>query len=130
MLPPVVREDDGKPIIEIELSLIINNNLIMIEPPPVVSPSIKELMEEVAAKAPKDWIKIGTMLDINQHVLDGFKSQYGPDLMECYLAVFNHWKDNVPLPYTWATIVEVLESGVVQRNVLAAEIKGKYLRQF
>ncbi|XP_019863526.1 PREDICTED: uncharacterized protein LOC109592540 [Amphimedon queenslandica] len=106
LLPPVVREDDV---------------------PPPVNPSIRELMEEVAAKAPKEWIKIGTMLDIDQHVLDGFKSQYSPDLMECYRAVFNHWKDTVPRPYTWATIVKVLESGVVQRNVLAAEIRKKYI---
>ena len=86
-------------------------------------------MEEVAAKAPKEWIKIGTMLDIEQHVLDGFKSQYSPDLMECYRAVFNHWKITTPLPYTWSTIVEVLESEVVQRNDLAAEIRRKYTRK-
>ena len=85
-------------------------------------------MEEVAAKAPTEWIKIGTMLDIDQQVLDGIKSQFNGDLMECYRAVFNQWKTTTSCPYTWATIVEILESQVVQRNDLAVEIKRKYLR--
>ena len=87
-------------------------------------------MEEVAAKAPDQCMNIGTMLDIEQHVLDGIKLQYSPDLMGCYRAVFNHWKINTPLSYTWATIVEVLESEVVQKNDLAAKIRRKYLRKF
>ncbi|XP_019850491.1 PREDICTED: polyubiquitin-like isoform X1 [Amphimedon queenslandica] len=98
------------------------------EPPPAVDPSIRKLLEEVAARAPNEWIKIGTMLDIDQHVLDGIKSQFNGNLMECYRAVFNKWKATTPRPYNWATIVEILESQVVQRNDLAVEIKRKYLR--
>ncbi|XP_003386183.1 PREDICTED: polyubiquitin-C-like [Amphimedon queenslandica] len=113
LLLPVVRQDDHGA-----------------RPPPVVAPKVSELMEEVAAKAPRECMNIGTMLEIEQHVLDGIKVQHSSNFMECYRAVFNHWKDTTPRPYTWATIVEVLESGVVQRNDLAEEIKRKYLRKF
>ena len=104
--------------------------IIGAKPPLVVAPKVSELMEEVAAKALDQWPNIGIMLDIEQHVLNGFKYQYHSEPRECYSAVFNHWRINTPLPYTWATIVEVLESEVVQRNDLAAKIRRKYLRKF
>ena len=84
-------------------------------------------MEDVAAKAPDLWRNIGTMLDIHVSHLNSFNIQWLAKPTDCYLAVFDYWKANNCPPFTWETIVEVLESDVVHRCDLAAEIRRKYL---
>ncbi|XP_019862803.1 PREDICTED: uncharacterized protein LOC109591517 [Amphimedon queenslandica] len=80
-------------------------------PPPLPPPIPKErhLMNDVAAKAPEKWM-----------------NKSNP--MACYLAVFHHWQTSIDCPpFTWDTIVEVLESDVVHRHDLAVAIRRKYL---
>ena len=88
-------------------------------------------MADVAAKARNQWKNVGTMLDIDASVLHSFGAQYNADPMDCFRAIFSQWKTNCNTscpPFTWLTIIEVLESDVVQRRDLAFELRRKYLR--
>ena len=97
-------------------------------PPPPAVPRQRDLMNDVAAKARDKWQMVGTMLGIHSSVLYSFRDQYNADPMACYLGVFHHWKTSIDcLPYTWDTIAEVLESGVVQRRDIGVAIRRKYL---
>uniref|UniRef100_A0A1X7STP1 Ubiquitin-like domain-containing protein n=1 Tax=Amphimedon queenslandica TaxID=400682 RepID=A0A1X7STP1_AMPQE len=99
-------------------------------PPPLPPPIPKErhLMNDVAAKAPEKWMVVGTMLDIHSSVLYSIDIQNKSNPMACYLAVFHHWQTSIDCPpFTWDTIVEVLESDVVHRHDLAVAIRRKYL---
>ncbi|XP_003382605.1 PREDICTED: polyubiquitin-like [Amphimedon queenslandica] len=87
-----------------------------------------DLMKDVAAQAPDQWRNIGTMLDIHFSQLNSFRDQFNADPMACYSAVFQYWQTSIRNhPFTWNTIVEVLESDVVLRRDLAAKIREKYL---
>lgn len=101
----------------------------VIDPPPVVRPKVSELMNDVAAKAPDQWKFFGTMLDIDAAVLNSFEAQHKAEPRACYLDVFTQWKATTNHPYTWATVVEILESEVIGKHDLAVEIKRKYMRR-
>ena len=101
----------------------------VIDPPPVVRPKVSELMNDVAAKAPDQWMNFGTMLDIDSSVLDSLKARHNADPIACYRDVFTQWKAITTPPYTWETVVEILESGLIERLDLAAEIKRKHIEK-
>ena len=86
-------------------------------------------MNDVAAKARDQWMNFGTMLDIDSSVLYSFKSRHNADPIACYRDVFTQWKATTIYPYTWATVVKILKSNLIGRHDLAAEIKGKHMRQ-
>ena len=86
-------------------------------------------MNDVAAKAPDQWMNFGTMLDIDSSVLYGFKAKHNADPIACYRDVFTQWKYTTIHPYTWATVVEILELSLIERLDLAAEIKRKHMRR-
>ena len=107
---------------------------VIIDPGPDYNPaitttglSIENLMNDVAAKAPDQWMNVGIMLRISYERLNSIDNQHRGDPMRCYAAVFSEWEKIGTLAYTWETIINVLESNLVKKIDLAKTIKKKYM---
>ena len=90
-------------------------------------PKLPDLMNEVAAKTPSKWRDIGLQLGLDQGVLEGIATISPRDTNLCYSNVFTLWENqnSRTYPYTWSTIVEVLQVRSVGEKRLATKIKNK-----
>lgn len=79
-------------------------------------------MSQVAAKAEGKWFQVGIQLDIKPTTLEVFETQ-SKDPMRCYSNVFTMWNKEGKHPYTWATIIEVLETNAVKERKVAKELR-------
>ena len=82
-------------------------------------------MNEVAAKIPGKWRDVGLQLGVDQSILEGIATISLGDTNLCYSNVFARWKNQKTYPYTWLTIVEVLQAPAVGEERLATKIKSK-----
>ena len=78
------------------------------------------IMTRVAHKTPTKWYEIGVALDIDTSTLNTMKAQTNDQVRLCIM-VFDQWKREHKIPYTWDTIVSALET--VNELETAAEIK-------
>ena len=90
-------------------------------------PEVADLMNEVAAETQGKWRDVGLQLGIDHGVLDGIASISPGDINHCYSNVFTRWKNQnlSKHPYTWSTVVQVLETPAVGEKRLAGKIKNK-----
>ena len=77
-------------------------------------------MTHVAHKTPTKWYEVGIVLDIEASVLNRFEAQTS-DPVRLFLMVFDHWEKEQKVPYTWYTIIVVLEE--VQEIKAAGDIR-------
>ena len=77
-------------------------------------------MTHVAHKTPTKWYEVGIVLDIEVSVLNGFEAQTN-DQVRLFVMVFDHWEKVQKVPYTWYTIIGVLEE--VQEIKVAGDIR-------
>ena len=84
------------------------------------APKIAHLMTFVAQKIPTKWYQIGIQLDIDTSTLDAFEAQTS-DQERLHVKVFNQWKREQELPFTWDTIIAAVEA--VGEKSTAASIR-------
>ena len=72
-------------------------------------PAMADLMSQVARKTPTKWHEVGIQLNIDTSMLDAFEQQTR-DHQRLYSKVFDQWKKEQKLPYTWDTIIIALET--------------------
>ena len=85
-------------------------------------PELLEFLSQVASKARDKWEMMGLVLNIMPDQLNVIsKKHHNP--MLCYSEVFTTWKNKEkPAKFTWTTIIEALNSPVVEENKLAGDI--------
>ena len=84
-------------------------------------PEMLDLLERVACKAKDKWKLVGFALNIKRHQLNTISQNQNS--IQCYSEVFTAWEETVdPKYFTWATIVEALQSPIVEENKLARDI--------
>ena len=93
-----------------------------------LEPEFSDLMNEVAAKKPNKWRDIGIQLGLTPNELSSFSLTCFGNPNPCFTAIFTAWKDRGTRPYTWATIIEVLQSPAVGELRLAEDLKLKVTR--
>ena len=79
-------------------------------------------MNQVAAKTKIKWFQVGIQLKIDSTTLEVFETK-SQDPMRCYSMVFTEWKKQGKRPYTWATIIEILETNAVNEKGAAVELR-------
>ena len=84
-------------------------------------PELDDLMNHVAAKTKNSWYQVGIQLKIDLTALNEIDT-HSSDAMRCYTNVFAEWKRANKLPYTWATIIKVLESDAVSEKDTASNV--------
>ena len=87
---------------------------------PTTPVTLKNLLNFVAAKIPRKWMDFGIQLDIPYEELETYPRH---DCKECFNKVFSTWKRNGSPPYTWETVIDVLESPSVNEKELAQSIR-------
>ena len=65
-------------------------------------------------------------LEINLTEIERIR-QDKDDEKERFVAVVERWQKNGRPPFTWSTVVQVLESQIVQEHNLADAIRKRYL---
>ena len=95
--------------------------------PTVNVPTLADLMNDVAAEIPGQWRSIGINLHLSFERLEAIGNECRDHSLDCFSAVFNEWKSRAMCPYTWETIMKVLESKLVKNQALADTIRRKYL---
>lgn len=83
-------------------------------------------MNDVAAEAPDQWMNIGLLLGISLPDLMSIKGKNEDDKI-CYAHVFQFWKTAATCPYSWETMVDVLQSNLIKGFKLAEAIRKKHL---
>ena len=74
----------------------------------------------VAKKIPTKWYEIGMQLEIEIPTLEGFEQQTSGQV-RLYSKVFDQWKREQKVPFTWETIISTLEEA--DENSTATDIR-------
>ena len=73
-----------------------------------------------AYKTPTKWYEIGALLNIEIATLNTFETQTS-NSGRLWIMVFDQWKREQKVPFTWETIISTLE--VVGENKTATDIR-------
>ena len=86
-------------------------------------------MNDVAAVIPAKWRIIGIHLGIPIEILDTIQLQWAGQAhytMTCFARVLTEWNSRRCSPYTWDTIITVVQASAVGEVALANELAAKY----
>ena len=84
-------------------------------------PTVANLVTQIANEIPTKWFDAGIQLDIKKAQLDQFETQHKLNSVRLWTEVFDQWKREQKRPYTWETIICVLDS--IGENKTAAQIR-------
>ena len=84
------------------------------------APKTSKLISLVAKKVPTKWYEIGSLLDIETSTLDAFETMTN-DQVRIWIKVFDQWKREQKVPFTWETIIITLVEA--DENSTAAGIR-------
>ena len=84
------------------------------------APTMPKLISLVAKKIPTKWYEIGMQLEIDIPTLERFEQQTS-DQVRLYSKVFDQWKREQKVPFTWETIISTLEEA--DENSTATDIR-------
>ena len=90
-----------------------------------VIPSMKQLCCEVPNGTIK-WKEIATCLDISETDIDRFEVECRGKVKDCFVEVFRAWQMEAKHPFTWGTIITVLQE--VGEKRLAEHLQEKYCK--
>ena len=77
-------------------------------------PELSDLMNEVTSKVSAKWKQISIQLGLTPN-----------DPIQRITTVFKVWKKRATKPYTWSTVIEVLNAAAVDEIRLAKELTTK-----
>jgi len=83
--------------------------------------TLAKLLNLVAARIPSKWKEFGILLNIPSEELEAYPSHH---CTECFTRVFVKWKSNNSPDYTWETVINNLESPIINEKRLAQEIRS------
>ena len=90
-------------------------------------PSHSDLMNHVAAALPTKWRIVGLQLGLSLPRLDEIERNHS-DCRRCFSAVFSEWEQQETSPFSWETVVSVLQTPSVEENRVAEEVKTHFVR--
>ena len=85
------------------------------------SPKMHELMNHIAYKVPEKWFEVGIQLQIDMRTLESFENTYDNNQIRLFAKVFEQWRLDGKLPYTWNTIIITIEA--IREYSLADDIR-------
>ena len=89
-------------------------------------PSTAAFLNKVATQIPAKWKLFAYNLNIDDDVLDEIELKHSRDPTECFMNVFRAWKKARSPPFTWATVIKVLQSPAVGEKKMAEDLKQHY----
>ena len=96
-------------------------------PSPLSSPpSTAAFLNKVAAQIPAKWKLFAYNINIEDDALAEIELKYLHNPTECFMNIFRAWKKNLSPPFTWETVIEVLQSPAVGEKKMAEDIKQSH----
>ena len=87
------------------------------------TPKLTDLVKELLNKVSAEWELIGTLLKLEEGVLNAIKTDHR-ECRKCFYEMLKFWlRQDDPHP-TWTAIIDAL--AVLQYDSLADELRGKY----
>lgn len=80
-------------------------------------------MNMVAVPVQDRWERVGEQLDIPDYELTAISRKQHGDALSCCREIFTKWKNRMTCPYTWETIIHVLETPAVDKADLAKKLR-------
>ena len=77
----------------------------------------------MATRIPAKWKLFAYNLNIADDALDEIEMKHIHDPTECFMNVFRAWKKTQSQPFTWETVIKVLQSPAMREQEMAADIK-------
>ena len=93
------------------------------------SPSLSDLMNDVAAVIPAKWKIVGIQLGLSSATLDSILIQNAGmpgSNMQAFEQVFVEWQRQGHSPYTWGTIIAALKAPALGEDALANDLEVKF----
>ena len=87
-----------------------------------------DLLNEVAAEIPTLWREMGLELGLSHHHLDCIETEQNRKQIRCFGEVLRSWREQQTAPYTWETIIQVLQTKGVSQYKLAQILKKKFAK--
>ena len=85
----------------------------------------KRLCAEVATQTNK-WKEIALQLDITHNDIERIEMENKGSIKECFTKMFDKWRKAAHPPFTWGTIIAVLQSEAVEEYHLAQQLQERY----
>ena len=90
-------------------------------------PTLKDLSNDIIVPLKSKWREIGIQLGVSPDELDVYYDVRNRNIPLCFTDVLEKWRKSDQLPYTWATILEILESPFIGESAVASAIKNKLI---
>ena len=90
---------------------------------PSSPPSIAAFLNKVAVQIPAKWKLFAYNLNIGHDAVSEIESKYPHDPTECFMSTFSYWEKKQSPPFTWDTVLEVLQSPSVGEKKMAEDLK-------
>ena len=91
--------------------------------------SLLQFTECVASKIPDKWRRVGVALGLSQALINAIDDHHRGEFFKCFSDVFKYWQnESTPeRPANWATLINVLQSHIVEEKALAAQIQSTFI---
>ena len=81
-------------------------------------------LQDLAAEVSTKWKAIARYLNVSNNTIENINMRCQKEGMEeCLMQVFDWWRMNHTTPYTWATIIKILEKPSVGHGKVAARLR-------
>ena len=91
-------------------------------------PELADLLNEVAVIIPNEWYAVGIQLNLSDEELRSWRESYPHARTELFARIFTEWKRRSTTEYSWATIIKVLKTRLVNQFKLANDLETKLKR--
>ena len=86
----------------------------------------KNFMLSVGAKISSKWRTFGICAGVGHETLKGVAAQKFDEQHLYFAEIFSNWENEHCESVTWAAVIEILESSLMNEKALANELKEKY----
>lgn len=88
-------------------------------------PDCLSLLSHVALKVQDQFFVIGVSLGLDPGEISTIENESNNNCMKCFAQLFQKWEQRMTPSHTWDTIINILESDLVNRKDVAKELKNK-----
>ena len=86
-------------------------------------PSTAAFLNKVAAQIPARWELFAYNLNIGHDAVAEIELKYPHDPTKCFMSAFSYWEKAQSPPFTWETVIEVLQSPAMGEKKMAEDLK-------
>lgn len=87
-----------------------------------VAVPLDAFMNEVAAKIPDKWRRVGIQMNLTSAQIDAIDQQYRGDPDDCYRKIYRKWSKYQTR--TWSQLIAILDTKHVGETELAQQIEA------